>query len=160
MPDHDKDDITARIIMGSTIVGGMVGALVTGLVVGLAAVPVAVAALGYSMSGWLGAAAGLVAGAMINFTPFKRAQEEKPLPPEQNTDVPLDLPAIKPIATRVKDTSVSDIASDIGAVGGGLVFAFTGAAVGAVLATIVYVSETRQATYNRFRDPPPPPPRA
>lgn len=129
--------LLATLTMAGASLAGMAGLVTGGLLGAVAAIPVTAAAVGYSMGGWASAAAGLILGGIANYLPlYKKAAIIQPAEG--------DIPAVMDYET----VRLCDYAGNACAVTGGIVGAFTGAAVGAGLAGIVTIAETRQAMLN------------
>ena len=183
----------AALGLGGLVAGTIAGWFVLPVIVAWAGATMATSAtlgttfatgsfLGLNAAGWVGALGGFVAGALASLIPLSRTTEKKTEYKVRSTITPdiehelkpdglgclsLDprkLPHVKVTETITsKAYRLGDLAEDTVGITAGLVAAFTGAALGAGVAGLVKLAETRQAIYGRTpsdRNRPPPPPLA
>ncbi len=128
--------LATLVVTGASFVG-IAGMAVGSILGSLAVIPVTAAAVGYSMGGWASGIAGLVMGTMANFWPLHKKTEDA-LPGENHSAALPDHETVR----------LSDYAANVCGFTVGILGAFTGAAMGAGLAGIVTMAETRQAMLN------------
>lgn len=182
----------AALGLGGLVAGAVAGWFVLPVIVAWAGATMATSAaigttfatgsfLGLNAAGWAGALGGFVAGALASLIPLSRTTEKKTeykvqsivtpdieheLKPDGLGRMSLDprkLPHLKVTETITsKAYCLGDLAEDTVGITAGLVAAFTGAALGAGVAGLVKLAETRQAIYSRTpsggKRPPAPPP--
>lgn len=154
-PEDDELDIGARIVAGGLLLGGLGGAFIGAVITGFTVIPVAVAVWGHSLLGWAGAAAGLAAGAVINFTPLKYLNPFRRKEAETEPDSDFAGHMSPRFMPDMKGTKLSDVLEDVGGIAGGLTGAFAGAALGGLAALIVKSAEARTALYKSGDHGPP-----